>query len=45
MQDTIVEENITLKNVITDKNVQIKYKKELCGSEEYPIYVKKNGVI
>lgn len=45
MQDTLVEENITLKHVITDKNVQIKFKKELCGSDEYPIYVKKNGVI
>ena len=30
---------------IVNKNVQIKTKKELCGSEEYPVYVKKNGVL
>lgn len=45
MQDTVVGENIVLNKVITDKNVQIKHKNELCGSDEFPIYVKKNGVL
>ena len=45
MQDTVISENVVLKNVITDKNVQIKFKKELCGTEENPIYINKNGVL
>jgi len=45
MQDTVVGENIVLNKVITDKNVQIKHKNELSGSDEFPIYVKKNGVL
>ena len=43
--DTVVGENIVLNKVITDKNVQIKHKNELSGSDEFPIYVKKNGVL
>ena len=43
--NTVVGENIVLNKVITDKNVQIKHKNELSGSDEFPIYVKKNGVL
>ncbi|MDD2492782.1 MAG: glucose-1-phosphate adenylyltransferase subunit GlgD [Bacilli bacterium] len=45
MQDTIISEGKHLEYVITDKNVIIETKKELIGSAEYPIYVKKGGIL
>ncbi|MDD3171623.1 MAG: glucose-1-phosphate adenylyltransferase subunit GlgD [Bacilli bacterium] len=45
MQDTKVYDGIHLEYVITDKEVVIETKKELRGSAEYPIYVKKGGVL
>jgi glucose-1-phosphate adenylyltransferase len=45
MQDTIISEGKHLEYVITDKNVVIENKKELIGNSEYPVYVKKGGIL
>lgn len=45
MQDTMISAGKHLEYVITDKNVIIKSKKELVGNAEYPIYVKKGGIL
>ena len=43
MQSTNVGEGVKLAHVVTDKDVVIKLKKELIGSDEFPIYVRKGG--
>lgn len=41
MQDTVIEEDATLAYVITDKDVTITAKKELKGTDSFPVYVAK----
>lgn len=45
MQDTIVSDNTNLEYVITDKNVKIMNKKEIKGSINDLVYVKKDGIL
>jgi glucose-1-phosphate adenylyltransferase len=45
MQDTIVNEDIIIDHVITDKNVKILHKKEIIGTPYNLSYVKKDGVL
>ncbi len=45
MQDTLVESGVYLDKVVTDKNVKIIDTKELIGTIDKIVYVKKNGVL
>jgi glucose-1-phosphate adenylyltransferase len=45
MQNTVLGENCTLNCIITDKNVTIKDKKTLSGSENHPFYIGKGTMI
>lgn len=45
MQDTVLGENSTLNCIITDKNVVIRDKKTLSGSENHPFYIGKGIMI
>ena len=44
-KNTTVEENVTLKCVIADKNVRIRRGGTLVGHESYPLVVSKNSVV
>ncbi|MBQ5801840.1 MAG: glucose-1-phosphate adenylyltransferase subunit GlgD, partial [Clostridia bacterium] len=43
MQNTQVSENATVNCIITDKNVLIKERSILSGSDEHPFYLSKNA--
>ncbi len=45
MQNTVLGENCTLNCIITDKNVVIRDKKVLSGSENHPFYIGKGIMI
>lgn len=45
MQNTVIGENCTINCIITDKDVTIKDKRVLSGSENHPFYVGKNLMI
>ena len=45
MQDTVIGENAMLNCIITDKNVVIRDKKILSGSENHPFYISKGIMI
>ena len=45
MQDTVVEPNVELDCVVTDKNVKITAGKKLSGTESFPVYVQKNHTV
>ena len=45
MQDTVLGENCTLNCIIADKNVVVKDKKVLSGSENHPFYIGKGIMI
>lgn len=45
MQNTVLGENSTLNCIITDKNVVIKDKKILSGSENHPFYIGKGIMV
>lgn len=45
MQNTVLGENCTLNCIITDKNVTIKDKRVLSGSENHPFYIGKGIMI
>lgn len=45
MQDTVLGENSTLNCIITDKNVVIRDRKLLSGSENHPFYINKGIMI
>lgn len=45
MQDTVLGENVTLNSIITDKNVVIRDRRVLSGSENYPFYIPKGSMI
>ena len=45
MQNTVLGENSTLNCIITDKNVVIKDKRVLSGSENHPFYIGKGIMI
>ena len=45
MQDTVVEPNVELDCVVTDKNVKITAGKKLSGTESFPVYVQKNHIV
>lgn len=45
MQDTVLGENVTLNAVITDKNVVVRDRRTLSGSENYPFYIPKGSMI
>ena len=45
MQNTVLGENCTLNCIITDKNVTVKDRKTLSGSENHPFYIGKGTMI
>ena len=45
MQDTIVEDGVSLEYVITDKNVRITENKYLTGNDSFQVYVAKNQTV
>ena len=45
MQDTEIYENVTLENVIIDKNVIIRRNRKMIGQKSYPMVVAKGSVI
>lgn len=45
MQNTVLGENVTLNAVIADKNVVVRDRRVLSGSENFPIYVPKGNMI
>ena len=45
MQDTVVEPNVELDCVVTDKNVKVTAGKKLSGTESFPVYVQKNHIV
>jgi len=45
MQDTVVEPNVELDCVVTDKNVKITAGKKLSGTESFPVYVQKKHTV
>ena len=45
MQDTVVEENVNLEYVITDKKVKITEGKSLVGTETFQVYVSKKQIV
>ena len=45
MQNTVLEENCTLNCIITDKNVVIRDKRVLSGSENHPFYIGKGIMV
>jgi len=45
MQDTVVEAGAQLEYIITDKEVTITSGKELKGTDTYPVYIVKHGVV
>ena len=45
MQNTVLGENSSLNCIITDKNVVIKDKKVLSGSENHPFYIGKGIMV
>jgi glucose-1-phosphate adenylyltransferase len=45
MQDTVVEADVALDCVVTDKNVHITAGKKLSGTRSFPVYVQKNHIV
>lgn len=45
MQGSTVGENVSMNYIITDKNVQIRDKRNLSGAESYPVYLPKGVII
>ena len=45
MQNTVLGENVTLNCIITDKNVVIRDRKTLSGSENLPFYIGKGTMV
>ncbi|MBE5756892.1 MAG: glucose-1-phosphate adenylyltransferase subunit GlgD [Clostridiales bacterium] len=45
MQDTVTGENVSLNCIITDKNVVIRDRRILSGSENHPFYIGKGSMI
>ncbi|MDS0528463.1 glucose-1-phosphate adenylyltransferase subunit GlgD [Clostridium sp. SHJSY1] len=45
MQNSRVEDNAVLDNVIADKGTEIKKNEKLIGSQLYPLFIKKNKVV
>jgi len=45
MQGTHVGEKCNIERVIADKNVDISSDKVLTGSDDFPLYLSKNGKI
>ena len=41
MQDSMIEENVNLNYVVTDKNVVVGQNRNICGYITYPIYIDK----
>ena len=45
MQDTVVEEGANLEYIITDKDVTVTTGKDLKGTDSYPVYIVKHGLV
>ena len=45
MQDTVIEPDVELSYVVTDKNVRITAGKKLSGTDSFPVYVQKSHMI
>ncbi len=45
MQDCVIGDNTDIDCVITDKNVNVRQGKKLCGASNYPVYIGKGIVI
>ena len=45
MQDTVVEKDVEMDYVVTDKNVKITAGKKLSGTTSFPVYVQKNHMV
>ena len=44
-QDTVVEKDVEMDYVVTDKNVKITAGKKLSGTSSFPVYVQKNHMV
>lgn len=45
MQDGIIGESASVNSIITDKRVVIRDRRELCGCEDFPIFIPKERII
>lgn len=45
MQDTVVEDGVSLEYIISDKNVTFTDSKELKGNESFPVYIAKGQTV
>ena len=45
MQDTVIEKDVEMEYVVTDKNVKITAGKKLSGTASFPVYVQKNHTV
>lgn len=45
MQDSEIQEGASVSNVILDKDVIIRRGRTLCGSEDYPVVIKKGAIV
>ena len=45
MQNTVLGENVTMNCMITDKNVVVRDRRVLSGSENHPFYIPKGSII
>ena len=45
MKNTITGENVTINCVVTDKNVVVRDRKTLSGTETFPIYIPKESIV
>lgn len=45
MKNTITGENVTLNCVVTDKNVVVRDRRVLSGSDSFPFYIPKDGIV
>lgn len=45
MQDTVIEPDVELSYIVTDKNVRITAGKKLSGTDSFPVYVQKSHMI
>ena len=45
MQGTVVEANVKMDHIVTDKNVTITTNRILRGNEAFPVYVEKGTIV
>ena len=45
MQDAVIGEAASVRYVVADKNVAVSPNRQLTGSENYPMVIRKNSVV